>query len=330
MKAKALFAAAAVLLAAASCMETTLTGPDREIAFMPVTDITTKAPIAGTTFPTARTIYLTAHYNAPAAAYTGEYFRDIPFNRQDGTWKGGTAAVPNPKYWPQNGTLDFLAYSVADNLKAASTVTYGGTTVAAGLTFTMGDNRSIQDDILFAGRNAVYTPTAPVQMTFRHAQAQVAFTGLCSVPYNATTNTGITVTRITLAQAYYAGKCAVTRSGDAVSFAWSDLASRNTRNVPGITAVNLTATAQALGSAGVLLPQQSAVAFTIYYTLHNGFKADGTTPLDNDLFYTYTPAAGTWACGNRYVYDISFTLNEITVSPSVTDWVEPTHTAVGI
>lgn len=76
-------------------------------------------------------------------------------------------------------------------------------------------------------------------------------------------------------------------------------------------------------NAGMVLPAQDQVPITIEYTIHNGFAANGTTKLNNSMEYTFSPAANaTWDAGKKYIYNISITMNEITVAPTVTDWSE--------
>ena len=78
-------------------------------------------------------------------------------------------------------------------------------------------------------------------------------------------------------------------------------------------------------NAGVVLPPQDAVPFTIKYTIHNGFKADGTTKLDNKMEYTYTPAADSkWGMAKKTIYDIQITLSEVSVQATITDWTNET------
>ena len=89
-----------------------------------------------------------------------------------------------------------------------------------------------------------------------------------------------------------------------------------TAPIPSATTLN-----NKFGHAYVILPPQNAVSFTISYTLHNGKEADGTTNLDLNYTYKYTPTTGEkWEMGKKVIYLINFTLHEIEIAPVITDW----------
>jgi len=165
------------------------------------------------------------------------------------------------------------------------------------------------------------------------------------VAYNAAKNVGITIDGITIDGAKYGGTLTVSNpaagggSGD-LTAAWSSLgsaqthvsarvwASANTGTNASETALanlKLTSTSKAIadypfGEGYVILPQQASVPFTVSYTVHNGFEADGTTPHNDSFQYQYTPAAVVWAMGNKYIYDLAFTLTAVRINATVVDW----------
>ena len=69
----------------------------------------------------------------------------------------------------------------------------------------------------------------------------------------------------------------------------------------------------------MVVPNQGMASFTINYTL------DGKT-----YNYTYTPASPTLAQATKYTYNITLTVHEIKIAPTVTDWTEGGPTNVSI
>ena len=313
----------------------------------------TKSAINGTAFPNGYDMLVSAYFNTGAFAggdTPKNYFEGIHFAKNGTAWKSTT----EPKYYPIDGTLDFLAIASAGLKTAANgivpTAAWGAgdpSNVAKQVVVTVPDNSAKFDDLLYGAANAQGISTSGTGIAFQHAMTSVVFVAKCNVAYNAVTNVGITLTGITIDGAYYSGTLTVSNpaaggeSGD-LTAEWSNLgtpvANLNARvwdgentgiktdETPfvGMTQ-HLTTTATVIdashpfGDAYVLLPAQAAVPFTIHYTQHNGFQADGTTPLNADHQYQVTPS-GNWAMGKKNIYSINFTLTEIQVTPEVTDW----------
>lgn len=324
---------AGVLGIAVSCTDTEIVGQPSELSFTPVASVATKAPVNGTTFPTTRPILLAAWQFDDANAYVGRWFSGVSFGHQssDGKWH----ATP-PKYYPLQGSLRFVGLS---KVGLEGTVTYPATydnatnAAKAKILYVMPDNSTVQDDVLYSHVCNGSNSNNPVAMEFYHAQAQVAFTAASTVVYSedATNgNYGITIKSITLGSMKYSGTLHVQEGGIGESVPedyWSDLGSAKTLAVPDVAAAGLNVTVaptatphQAVGT-GVMMPAQEFPGFTMVYTLHNGKDGDGTQ-LSKDFTYSWTPS-GTMnlVMGNRYVFDITFTLNEILVTPTLTDWV---------
>lgn len=311
----------------------------------------TKSAVNGTAFPDGYDMLVSAYFNTGAFAggdTPKNYFEGIHFAKNGTAWKSTT----EPKYYPIDGTLDFLAIASA-GLKDADagivpTATWGASSnVAKQVVVTAPDNHAKFDDLLFGAANAQGISTSGTGIAFQHAMTAVVFVAKCNVAYDATTNVGITLTGITIDGAKYSGTLTVENpaagggTGD-LTASWSDLGSPvanlaarvwdsgntgiKTDETPfvGMTQ-HLTTTATVIdashpfGDAYVLLPAQAAVPFTIHYTQHNGFQADGTTPLNADHQYQVTPS-GNWAMGKKNIYSLNFTLTEIQVTPEVTNW----------
>ena len=319
----------------------------REIAISPINQVATRSAKDGTTFPQAYDMMVSAYYNKSAVGGTSaDYFEDIQFG-YDGTskWKSEKGA----KYYPLEGTLDFLAvasagYNVAENGIAPTAVWGESSNCAKKVVLTVPANNTKFDDLLYGAANAQPLSATGTNMTFNHAMTSVVFNAKSSVPYNLENNVGITINSITVKNAKQTGTLTISNpsagggSGD-LTAAWSnldgaaDVAARvwnsanlgNNASEPALSALNLTTsfcdmTTKKFGEGYVIIPAQDAVAFEINYTLHNGKNASGSAQ-DNTLTYTYTPT-GTWDMGKKNVYNITFTLTEIMIVPVVVDWTD--------
>ena len=314
-----------LLMSAASCTTNEFTGPDHEIGLVCSTGAATKAtsngPVSGTTFPTGRTILLSAYYNDPNGTnHSQVHFTDIPFTYYSSKWAGGTSGTPNPKYWPHQGTMDFIALSKEG---LAGTVT---TTPSSQIVYVMPDNSTVQDDVMMArasGQNCATHSSVP--LSFKHAQAQVAVkVKLAAAAYSS--NYGITIRSITLRKARYSGTVTGTGSGSTVTFSWANVASGTQANIAfGTSTLALTTSEQVYGK-GIVLPAQSPtgasgnIDILIEYTLKNGLPAGGGAAEERQLSYVYTVPSTNWTAGNKYTYVFSFSWNEITCTPTVSEW----------
>lgn len=313
------------LVAAPSCAEDDDVRTRHDILLSPQAEASTKAPIDGTAMPAGRTMVVSAYYNAERGE-SGNYFTGVGFSKATSTW----TAAGTPRYWPFDGTLDFLMYS-HDGL---SVTPVWEDKVTAGVTLAVADNGTIQTDILHGrlGRQARASGGNPVVM--RHAQALVMFTASSEVGYDASSNYGITIERIALEGARYSGTVHVAFDAmqDGGWCSWSDLASRQDKDVPnagGAMAFPYDVPAEAvdirtagchlgIGGAGILLPEQPAVGICVYYKLHNGYD-DAGNAIDNTLQKALT-LSESWKEGKKYVYELHFIMDEIVVRPTVTDW----------
>ena len=324
MKKIALYLSAILLLA--SCYEISVQTDDAQIDINPMLATSTKAssagPIAGTTFDTGRTIWLSAYYtDAESTSHSQNYFTDIPYTyySTSSKWAAGTQANPQTKYWPSRGRMDFIALSregTASGWTGLSGISHTGSNPAASVTYVMPDNSSNQDDITASHCYDVNCAAhAPVPMEFKHLQAQVRFTArLAAAAYSG--SYGITVNSITLRRARYSGT--VTYTGSTGGISWSGVSSGTQTSVAaGTSDLNLSTTAVQYGK-GIVLPEQSptgsagGIDVLIQYTLK--------TPEAKQLSYVYTIPATTWLPGKKYTYAFSFSLNEIVCSPTVTGW----------
>ena len=322
---KILFLASLAAVAMTSCTSESneyVGGNDntpKEIAFKAIATPPTRAALESTTFPDNQKMHVSAYSTADAI----NYFTDIEF---DGTstskWSGTT-----PQYWPYTlTTLNFLAYT---GLTAGS-ATWNATNPASAVTLVMGDNKTVQNDLMYAcgtgsvtaGSTSAFTFPTDVPMEFKHAQSLVKFTVKA---HDATAASSITVTGITLNTVSCQGTFTVTHTNwdktiaertatpslvGSVDGSWS-LYNTYASDVPAIKPYSyssLTTSAQDYACL-MIVPNQGMASFTV------NFNLGGT-----DYSYTYNTSGTTFNKATKYTYNIEFALHEILITPSVADW----------
>lgn len=307
----------------------------REITFAPIAKPTTRAAVDGTAFPTTLDMMVTAYQVEATGGSAGVYFDATQYKYQyvggsasgSGSYWGGDPA----KYWPLTPAyINFLAIANA-NANNTTGVTWG-TDKADQVTIVMSDNSSAQHDLMYARGDGAVTQSGnvltfpdKVDMQFKHAQAWIDF----KVKANSTVETAITINSITLTGAKYNGTYTVThtaynaKTGQGVAGAWSALGAAQNIPVPGWSATALTTSFATVGNGLMIVPDDAATgdftSFTINYTF------DGKT-----YEYTYTPASTQVEQAKHYIYEINFTLHEIYINPTVTDWADQSATSVEI
>lgn len=337
---KSLFFLASAALVLASCNNdvkldenTNLTDPSqpKEISFKAVSS-TPKRAIKraswnGTTFPGNGD-----GYGIKLAAYDATK-SNIYFDDGDYTWSTGTGVdiiyhdANTPRYWPFADTwLHFLGVSymttAANNKISTDFSTYetAGTAVV-----TLADNSEKQNDLMYGtgyghveqkGNALIIPENVPIQ--FKHALASLVFR------VKATVANVITVTSIVVNDAYEAGTFTITNGSynaqsatNTVSGTWA-VTSYGDYTVPSSNIGVLQTTASADKEFLVIpttTPANSFASFTINYQM-NGV----------DYAYVFTPASLALEQQKKYVYDITFTLHEILVNATVTDWDASTPT----
>ena len=345
----------AAMLAASACNQiepvADSDSPLQAIGLRSIASVNTKSAVEGTVFPDGYDVKVSGYHNLGDHPGDGEiaadYFTNVTFSKTGTVWKEN-------KYWPLDGTLDFLCFATA-GLKNPSagivpTPTWGNAgNVASKLVLDVPDNSAMFDDILYGAANAQHFLSSGNPVVFRHAETVVCFAAKANLAYDPSANTGITIDGITIDDAYYGGTLTVLNpaagggSGD-LTASWSAMTSQKTHvaarvhggvpcspseavlsayNVP-TTAVTLST--QPYGIGYVILPAQAATKFTLSYTIHNGKDGDGT-PLNNHLKYQYT-CSGSWKMATKNLYTIDITLNEITVAASVSPWDSAATTTV--
>lgn len=334
MKLFRILAATAGLLAFVACSEyATVDDPvePKEVGFQPLTSLVTKGAVDGTTFPATSAMRVSAFLNPGThSSATGAYFTGVRFTNAGRQWKAG-------KYWPLDGTLNFLAYSTATMEIAHDIirdVTWTNDVPEQSVTMTIANNNNAFDDLLYGACNQQTFKAAGNPMQFHHAFTVVMFRVKvldAAMAYDPTTNMGIEITGFSVNNASYGGTVVITNPGTggdapAVTANWTSLntplATLAARTWPNSELVPFTPdteyTTASFGNAYVIMPEQAATSITLHYILHNGEDGNGT-PLNNALNYNYV-CSGDWLMGNKYVYDFNIALREITVNPTVEPW----------
>lgn len=335
MKKLFLFSVAALAFCACSSDETvsenTAANQPKEISFSPLTKPNTRAAIANSTYPDNQVMQVAAYSFPKTSSWAaGGYFDKTPFNGTNATTWNGTPA----RYWPlSDAYVSFLAVTGVDE----GDITFNASTFASGATVVYdAASFTAQGDLMYAGKQeevtkAGNTLTYPddVDMIFKHALAWLQFK--IRVPNTATYTDVIDVTSIVVNNAYQTGTFTITNTGydtagdPTPTGTWGSFGSATATTVPGSSYTAALPNDGNYADCGnvLLVPQTSPTtsftSFTINFTM-NG-KA---------YSFDYTPAATVLAQATKYVYNITFTLNEIIIDPEVAPWTDGGSTDIAI
>ena len=329
---------AAAVLAIVSCtkVEDRYVGApeSREIAFnaiaKPITRAATTAAIADAVYPDNLAMQVSAYsFPSPASTWSaGSYFEKTEFTGTNATsWKGTPA-----RYWPlTDAYVSFLAVAGVDATDVTMNTPYGST---ASVVYDA-DSFTAQTDLMYSGKqehvakegNALTYPD-DADMVFQHALAWLQFK--VRVPEGASYGTAIAVTKIVINGANKTGTFTITNTGyDTVgdptpTGSWGSFAAVATDyDVPSSSKATLSNSGFEDCGAALLVPKASPATsfekFTIYYTI-NG----------QAFTFDYTPASLVLAQDTKYVYNITFTLTEIEIDPTVDPWTNADAVAIAV
>jgi len=352
MKKLLLFSVAALAFCACSndavVSENKPTYEPKEMSFAPLNKVNTRAAVQGTAFPD-QSMEVKAYQTQPSA--TG-YFDKTTFAKKGSYW-GATPA----KYWPLSpAKLNFFAVSGAG--VTDSHITIADLLASASVAYTSANSYgpTTQSDIMYAfGRDAVtkngnaLTFPTKVDMVFKHALALINF----QIKAGNDASTAIKIKKIELNGARYTGTLAITNTNAATEsdtwsakVDWTPDAVQNNVVVPNIgntdTPVALTTsyvpenTTSSYPASLMIIPKQQKsespenygfTTFTITYTLDN-----------KDYTYVYAPAGYTEStpnltvvqAGYKYTYQITMTVHEILINPSVQNWADGGSTNINL
>jgi hypothetical protein len=327
---KNLFLISVAALAFAACTNETTeyvgdTSPaSREIAISPLAQKATRATtttgaIESTTYPDNLDMQVSAYaFSSPADATwsSAVYFGKTTFTGTGDNW------VASPKkYWPlTDAYLSFLAVAGVDAADVSMDIT-NSTTAAYDA-----DSWTAQTDLMYAAQQEhvvkngnILTFPDDVDMTFHHALALLKFN--VRVPSGATYNDQIAVTKIVIKNGVKTGTLTLGYSNyntvgtPTLTHTWGSYGSATDIEVPNsakAASLKNDGTYDECGTA--LVVPKNAVSFdsfVIYYTI-------------NGVAYTfeYTPASTVLNQETKYIYNITFTLNEIIIDPEVENWID--------
>ena len=310
---KKLFVLSCVALATlASCSKSEdIEAPQaqKEIAFNVATD-KSRAPIEGTSFNDDQNIYVSA-YNS----VSGKYFSGVAFSKKDGdTWKAG-------KYWPVNGVTSFLAYAATSDVtsfnptwgaKYADNVVFD---IASGFYKAETSTTTPYIDLLYAsGEQKAEKDYSSVSMKFNHTGAWVVFNVKLAPGLTGAT---VTLNSFQLANLFNGDKVVVDNTTYAGAKASWDFTGVTTADYDVESFTTSTVLSTGDYTFGAIIPEQNQTAIKFKYTL----SSTGDAFDDQIVNFEYPLSRfDKWVMGKKYVYNITITFNEITITPSVTDW----------
>jgi len=263
-------------------------------------------------------------YLYPQTGSEGNYFVDYTYKQDESLFEDDKWHHDPKIYWPLAGKLDFLAYSAMKDFDAKD-VAWNEKNASESLVLTVLEDRT-QDDIVFcsvSGRESSTGATA-VPMQFKHAQAWLEFQIKVA---NSDMEDKIAIEEIVIENIYNDGELTIeNNSGDAKA-TWSFRKSQS-KDVTFDDEYSLYGSQKAdfslenaidseISYMDMLLPEQAKTSFVIKYVLAGQ---------PNKLEYRYTLGTDNWLQGNKYIYEIQFNVNELTVAPTVKEYVDGTVT----
>lgn len=335
---KRLFILAAATVALASCAKTQVVYNEepQEIAFRQVENVMTKGG-AGTS--------LGNWSNASMGVFAykeGEanpYFTNANFAKHStqSYWVGNGTQY----YWPFQGSLDFYFYAPHQGTGASVSVADKELTISAftneDYEYEDEDEDGDEDNTPYVGigtalnyncadlmyGSEIITKSKDeavdnegISVTLKHALA------LVQVNAKATTENLVTILSMTLKETPADADLTVNYTGSPLtgSPSWTDNSTEHKldltifKTTTTITSATLTESFIKLGNEVLVIPGQAQTSFSIEYQLANSETVfNATLPLNN---------AGTpiWKPGKKYVYNITFGVEEIKFAPVVEDW----------
>lgn len=302
-----------------------------EISLRPVTAMTTKASIKGTTYPADATFNVWAWWgdvpaNTPLSAFPSGaemYLNKRPFGKDEAgsSWVG----YDTPYFWPTRGSLVFAGYSpttaVAQNFSyswSSKTMTITAYEQSADIAETVDlmwfdvTERSYTDN---NNKNSQDVAVNGVPVVFKHLLSWLTF----QFQKKKGAASRYIVTDVTLT--HIETKARFTSTPAAGSEEWTDQTTpasvpvwRGSQEVTADSPVVLEST-----SDGVLVIPQPCTAEHVQLLIT--YKtAEGAAEQTKSVYLTAGTDGHIWKPGKHYTYTITFGNNEILVLPDVTDW----------
>lgn len=295
-----------------------------EVQFNAVARTQTKALFEGATFTKGTDTFQTwGFYSNDGFATNAEFAlsnKTIEWVDASNAWKVNGETY----YWPLQGQVGFFGLYPHD---------FAPTSVSYENGIKIEDHDVVAHptvDVMYA-YNVGQKGSSPLAMVFSHALSQVGATVATDKDYPGAT---LTITSIAFknvdVEATFTQKATPQ---------WTNNTDAQTATMPLIapgTAPTLSASPVNYGDTNVVaIPQTLATGsgtnakLSIAYTLtQNGKDISGV--VEPTIIATTNTEANTWESGKKYIYNITFKLEEITFNPSATDWVTVTTDAISI
>lgn len=318
----------------------------QEIAFNPVSQKATKAPVTGTTFPTNYDITTFGYYKVGVAASTSltqfindnetatTYIPGATFKLQSGAiWHGD----PTPYYWPKEGSIVFAGYA-----NAVSDLTHSLTGNFSATDYTQpAVNDDTAKDLLFFDLTSQSYSDGPVPVVFKHAMSWLTFKVKAG---DETSAANFKIKSIVLKNVIK--KASLTTSENVPDWTKSTAAEDKAditvfEDTAGVAPTTTAALAQGGVDKVVIIPQD-ATSVAITYVQADGTENGATkwgpeqttvknlSGLSTNNWKDGKNTGDTWNYASHYTYIFNFGLKEITLAPTVTDWEEYTYESLAI
>lgn len=317
---KKLFVSILAVAALASCTKSELayTEQDSEIKLAPVTSMTTKAnvygSIDGTTYPQAEDFRVTAYWNDEHKVYLNNVI--YAYDKDSKLWAGKGQSY----YWPKNGYLRFGCYSPA----SVTGVTHDVLNDTYSVNYTQTNDTEFTKDFMLAKLTAPHTAAEEVPVVFKHALSWI------SIKVKAKDDVAagaFAIHDVIINEVKTKGKL-VADMKDGIDYSeWSDQSTALPYNVVsknGGLPLSKEARFVEDHKYGTVVIPQVPTSLTIKYTQK---EINGSAELTNQtvtipLNLSSDAKTNIWEPGKHYTYTIIFSLDEILINPSVTDWDE--------
>ena len=328
---KKIFYSLLAIAAMSSCVKTSEVTSEIEIKLDPITKLQTKAnylgAVDGTTYPTAENFDVYAYWkNVPAGdTFTDGvlYLKDkniadsgAEFTNRTGTkYWGGVEMY----FWPKVGSLRFAAYSPS-HLNVAHTLTDDVFTIS---NYEQPSETAKTWDFLIAPTSPSYsmmTETDEVAIDFKHALSWITHKVKAKDSYAAQ---AFEIKKVTILGVNTKADFEASMTDGIQYEEWKN--QRDTTSIvvyEGSQMVTEDLTDIETKAGGTIIIPQPTTKVKIDFVQHG---INGTTTL-TDLSITRNldlqPQGTPWVPGKHYNYKIIFSVDEILIKPTVTDWTE--------
>ena len=314
MKKLVFLAAAVAAIASCAKVETVSMPGQQEIAFKAINAPTTKAAFPNaTTLDSSIPLGVSAVWNKTDLSKV-EYFNNVEFAHNGTSWAGG-------QYWPKTGTLDFAVYAPYNaGITVSTTTDTYKTIIRYDLTDATGDIDFVYGDKIYKAQ----TNTGAIPVLLKHARSQIIVNvknnagvpedlyKVDDITFTKITTTGIPV--VTYAEAEHTAALTFERFGTADQ----NLKEEFTLN-------NLVKSEPNQIFTHYIMPNGNQDTMILNYSVKTAAGYVKAEPI------TYTLSSSTsWESAKRYIFNITFTADEILMAPEVENWTDAPATELQV